>query len=97
MNERALMEQIMFLQILCLWTLFIVLFLPKEQSCLYLKHNVSHTGFYLRLQVNPTQLGPIKRAFLFAILLCGYFVFCFVITCVKYFLHRAASPPDDGL
>jgi hypothetical protein len=39
-------------------------------SCLYLKtvlfifskHNVSETGFYLRLQVKPTQLGPINRA-----------------------------------
>jgi hypothetical protein len=28
----------------------------------YLKHNVSETGFSLRLQVEPTQLGPIDRA-----------------------------------
>jgi hypothetical protein len=26
------------------------------------KHNVSQTGFCLRLQVKPTQLGPIDRA-----------------------------------
>jgi hypothetical protein len=39
-------------------------------SCLYLKHrlvyfskhNVSETGFRLRFQVKPTQLGPIDRA-----------------------------------
>jgi hypothetical protein len=26
------------------------------------EHNVSETGFCLRLQVKPTQLGPIDRA-----------------------------------
>jgi hypothetical protein len=26
----------------------------------YLKHDVSETGFCLRLQVEPSQLGPIK-------------------------------------
>jgi hypothetical protein len=26
------------------------------------KYNVSDTGFYLRLQVKPTLLGPIDRA-----------------------------------
>jgi hypothetical protein len=26
------------------------------------KHNVSETGFCLRLQVKPTELGPIDRA-----------------------------------
>jgi hypothetical protein len=39
-------------------------------SCLYLKGrpvslsklNVSETGFCLRLQVRPTQLGPVSRA-----------------------------------
>jgi hypothetical protein len=31
-------------------------------SCLYLKHNVSDTGFSLLLQAKPTQLGPIDRA-----------------------------------
>jgi hypothetical protein len=39
-------------------------------SRLYLKHrpvyitkqNISETGFCLRLQVEPTQLGPIDRA-----------------------------------
>jgi hypothetical protein len=28
----------------------------------YLKHNVSETVFCLRIQVEPTQMGPIKRA-----------------------------------
>jgi hypothetical protein len=28
----------------------------------YLKHDVSVNGFYLCLQVEPTQLGPIDRA-----------------------------------
>jgi hypothetical protein len=30
-------------------------------SCFYLKHNVSETGFGLRLQVETTQLGRIDR------------------------------------
>jgi hypothetical protein len=30
--------------------------------CSYLKQNVSETGFGLRLQLKPTQLGPIDRA-----------------------------------
>jgi hypothetical protein len=29
------------------------------------KHDVSETGFYLRLQVKPTQFGPIDRASLY--------------------------------
>jgi hypothetical protein len=28
----------------------------------YLKHNISETGFCFRLQVVPSQLGPIDRA-----------------------------------
>jgi hypothetical protein len=28
---------------------------------LFKTHNVSETGFYLRVQVEPTQLGPIGR------------------------------------
>jgi hypothetical protein len=28
----------------------------------YLKHDVSETGFCFRLQVEPTQMGPIGRA-----------------------------------
>jgi hypothetical protein len=43
------------IQLLCLWTLSIVLFLFKTQ-------NVLETGFYIRLQVEPTQLGPMDRA-----------------------------------
>jgi hypothetical protein len=41
-------------QLLCFWTLSIVLFLFKT-------HDVSETGFCLRFQVGPTQLGPIDR------------------------------------
>jgi hypothetical protein len=33
-----------------------------KQSCLYLKHNVSETGFCPRLQVKPILFGPIDRA-----------------------------------
>jgi hypothetical protein len=33
-----------------------------HRSVLYLKHNVSETGFRLHLQVEPTQFGPIDRA-----------------------------------
>jgi hypothetical protein len=29
---------------------------------MFAKHNVSETGFCLRLQVKPTQFGPIHRA-----------------------------------
>jgi hypothetical protein len=43
------------LQLLCFWTLSIVLFLFKT-------HNVSDTGSCRRLQVEPTQLGRIDRA-----------------------------------
>jgi hypothetical protein len=31
-------------------------------TVLSLKHKVSKTGFWLRLQVEPTQMGPIDRA-----------------------------------
>jgi hypothetical protein len=41
-------------QLLCFWTLPIVLFLFKTY--------VSETGFCVRLQVEPTQLGPIDKA-----------------------------------
>jgi hypothetical protein len=43
--------------ILCSWTLSIV----SSLSTILAKHNVSEIGFYLRLQVKPTQLGPIDR------------------------------------
>jgi hypothetical protein len=42
------------LRLLCFWIFSIVLFLFKT--------HVSDTGFCLRLQVKPTQLGPIERA-----------------------------------
>jgi hypothetical protein len=44
------------IKLFCNWTLSIVLFFLKKP------HNVSETGFCLRLQVAPTQLGPIDRA-----------------------------------
>jgi hypothetical protein len=38
----------------------IVLFLFKTSSYFCLKHNVSETGFSLRLRVKPIQLGPLS-------------------------------------
>jgi hypothetical protein len=37
------------------------LVLSKNRPVYFSKHNVSETGFCLRLQVKPTQLGPIDR------------------------------------
>jgi hypothetical protein len=37
-------------------------FIWKHRPVYFSKHNVSDTGFCLRLQVKPTQLGPIDRA-----------------------------------
>jgi hypothetical protein len=34
----------------------------KNRRVYFSKHDVSETGFCLRLQVKPTQLGPIDRA-----------------------------------
>jgi hypothetical protein len=34
----------------------------KNSAVYFLKHNVSETGFCLRLQVKPTPLAPIDRA-----------------------------------
>jgi hypothetical protein len=47
--------QVLLRHLLCFWTLSIALFLFKT-------HNVSETGFCLRLQAEPTQLGTIDRA-----------------------------------
>jgi hypothetical protein len=49
-------------KLLCFWTLSIVLSLSKNRPVYFSKHNVSETGFFLRLQVKPTQFGPIDRA-----------------------------------
>jgi hypothetical protein len=49
-------------QILYFWTLSIIFSLSKNRSLYFSKHDVSETGFCLRLQVKPTQLGPIERA-----------------------------------
>jgi hypothetical protein len=53
-------------QLLCFWTLSIVLFLCK--TC-----NVSETGFCLRLQVGPTKLGPVSQSRTGMGLLCRLF------------------------
>jgi hypothetical protein len=47
--------KIILIQLLCFWTLTIILFLFKAYS-------VSEDGFSLRLQVEPTQLGLNNRA-----------------------------------
>jgi hypothetical protein len=39
-----------------------LLSLSKNRLVYFSKHNVSETGFRLRLQVKPTQLGPIDKA-----------------------------------
>jgi hypothetical protein len=44
------------IQLLCFWTLSIILFLFKT-------HYVSETGFCLRLHAEPIHLGPIDRDF----------------------------------
>jgi hypothetical protein len=49
-------------QVLCFWTLSIVLFSSETPSVFVSKHNVSETGFCLLLQVETTQLGPIDKA-----------------------------------
>jgi hypothetical protein len=46
-------------KILCFWTLPTILSLSKNGPVYFSKHNVSETGFCLRLQVKPTELGPI--------------------------------------
>jgi hypothetical protein len=45
-----------------IWTLSIVLSLSKNTVLFISEHKVSETGFCLRLQVKPTQLGQIDRA-----------------------------------
>jgi hypothetical protein len=42
--------------------LSIVLSLSKNRPVYFSKHNVSETGFCLRVQVKPIQLGLIDRA-----------------------------------
>jgi hypothetical protein len=46
-------------QILCFWTLSIVLSLSKTPSCLFFKTQRFGDWIRLRLQVKPTLLGPI--------------------------------------
>jgi hypothetical protein len=44
------------------WILSIVFSLSKKRPVYFSKHNVSETGFCLRLQAKPIQLGPIDTA-----------------------------------
>jgi hypothetical protein len=37
-------------------------FIQKHRPVYFSEHNVSETGLCLRLQVKPTQLGPIDRS-----------------------------------
>jgi hypothetical protein len=46
-------------------------FIYKHSPVYFLKHNVSETGFCLRVQVKPTQLGPIDRASVYTHLEAG--------------------------
>jgi hypothetical protein len=52
-------------KILCFWTLAIVLSCLNHRPLYISNHDVSETGLSLRLQVKPTQLGPIDRASLY--------------------------------
>jgi hypothetical protein len=58
----TIITEVFLVQILRFRTLSIVLSLFKLSSFFLSKHNVSETGFCLRLQVKPTQLGQIDRA-----------------------------------
>jgi hypothetical protein len=49
------LQLVLFVRLLCFWTLSVVLFLFKT-------HNVSETGFCLRPLVEPTHLTPTDRA-----------------------------------
>jgi hypothetical protein len=49
------------IQILCFWTLSIVLSLSKNTVLFIFQNTTFQTGFHLCLQVKPTQLGPIDR------------------------------------
>jgi hypothetical protein len=49
-------------QILRCWTLSSFRLYLKHRSVYFSKHAVSENGFCLRLQVKPTQMGPIDRA-----------------------------------
>jgi hypothetical protein len=48
-------QGLFYAQLLCYWTYPLSCFLFKTS-------NVSETGFYLRLQVEPTQYGSVDRA-----------------------------------
>jgi hypothetical protein len=59
---RTIADTFNLVQILCFWTLSIILSLSKKRPVYFSKRNVSETGFCLHLQVKPTQSGPIDRA-----------------------------------
>jgi hypothetical protein len=48
--------------VICPIASLIVLTIIVHRPVYYLRRNVTETGFCLRLQVKPTQLGPINRA-----------------------------------
>jgi hypothetical protein len=58
-NRMTVVTLFIIIQILCFWTLSIVF---VYRHLYFSKHNVSETGFCLRLQVKSAQLGPIDRA-----------------------------------
>jgi hypothetical protein len=47
---------------MCMSTIIVFQDIIHRPVFIYLNHNVSEIGFYLRLLVEPTQLGPIDRA-----------------------------------
>jgi hypothetical protein len=70
----SFLQHIVFIRSKSLWRwyistnillLFIIhrpVIIQKHRPVYFSKHNVSETGFCLRLQVNPTQMSPIDRA-----------------------------------
>jgi hypothetical protein len=63
-TRRYIPEAEHLVQILYFWILSIVLSLSKNRPVYFSKHNVSETGFYLRLQVKPTHLAQSIDQFL---------------------------------
>jgi hypothetical protein len=73
-----------------------------HRPVLYLKHNVSETGFYLRLQVEPTQLGPMDTiSLLFAdsetICIDWYHITTACVTSFNYSLTQREGTWEDEI
>jgi hypothetical protein len=82
-------------KILCFWTLSIVLFYLKHRPVYISKHNVSETGFCLRLHVKSTQLGPIDRASPYQVTWLKEFVPTVKLTCaMRSRLHEGYATPS---